>query len=52
MILRLQAIIFLLIGMVAYHGVDNAITKAESRGEWNILKVMTVAQLSELEIIK
>jgi hypothetical protein len=52
MIIRLQAVIFLLIGMVAWHGVDSAIIKAEQRGEFNILKVMTVAQLTEIEVLK
>lgn len=52
MIIKMQVCIFIMIGMVAWHGVDSALAKAEKQGEWNVIKNMSIAQLSEIETSK
>jgi hypothetical protein len=50
MILRLQALIALFFGIVAWHGVDNYVGQAEARGFAAAMPIMTLEQLQQIPV--
>lgn len=50
MIIKAQALVFILFGMVAWHGVDNAIEAARRDTFASVIQQMTLAQLTDYNI--